>query len=193
MNDFRVTLHQDNILFCERIIDADQFTPPTKSNINIKSKLNKIISNLQDVLSMKSYETTYQKYDMLKYQKNMVLSINNTTEQKISNYKPKPKTQEFGGWISKGVDFRFSFFINDNLVVERVFLVDGFNPDSRWSIDVVNAFNQICSDIVDHLKRVDIKNIWDDYDIISKFGITINAIRELSSEERGRMLRIARK
>ena len=73
-------------------------------------------------------------------------------------------------------------------IVERVFFVDGYNPEARWSIDIVDAVVDIANVIFRQIKNNDIKNMWDDYDLINLKGLSINQIRELSVKKREEML-----
>ncbi len=64
--------------------------------------------------------------------------------------------------------------------MERVFYVDGFNPVARWSMDLIDVVCEVADGIFNQIRKNDIKNMWDDFDLISKKGMSINQIRELS-------------
>jgi hypothetical protein len=70
-----------------------------------------------------------------------------------------------------------------------LFYVDGFNSVARWSVDLTDAVVEIADSIFEKIKKNDIKNMWDDYDLINYKGLSINQIRELSSSKREEMLR----
>ena len=182
-NIFRFSLHQDNILFCEKMFDADQFNPFTRYSINIRDVLPKITNDLQRTLSKDSYITK-------NYYTNYTKQLNKY-DKKIRNtmyYNPPVNVREIDGRTMKGVEFKLGFYINDNPIVERMFFVDGFNPISRWSLDIVRAVSYACDDIEENIRQTDIKNMWDDYDLINKMGLSIAKIRELSPQERSRLL-----
>jgi hypothetical protein len=77
--------------------------------------------------------------------------------------------------------------------IANIFYVDGFNPVARWSADVVYTVSEIVDTIFDKIKRSDVKNMWDDYDLINLRGLSINQIRELSLPKREEMLKRLRK
>ena len=103
-------------------------------------------------------------------------------------YNPTPITQQIDDKIIHGVEFKFGLYINNNPIVERIFYVDSFNPISRWSVDIVETFVEITDSIVERIKKNDIKNIWDDYDLINRKGLTFLHVRELSLADRERLL-----
>jgi hypothetical protein len=54
---------------------------------------------------------------------------------------------------------------------------------------MVNVVTDVTNSIFYLIKRNDIKNMWDDYDLINIKGMSINQIRELSPNKREDMLR----
>jgi hypothetical protein len=53
------------------------------------------------------------------------------------------------------------------MIIFRLFYVDGFNPLARWSTDLTNDVIEISDNILKHIKKTDVKNMWDDYDLIN--------------------------
>jgi hypothetical protein len=104
-------------------------------------------------------------------------------------YNPQVITQKIEEKTIRGVECKIGLYINDKPIVERIFYVDGFNPVARWSVDVVDAVVEIAEAIENKIKKSDIKNMWDDYDLINIRGLSINQIRELSPINRNEMLR----
>jgi len=190
-NTFKFSLHQEDILICEKIFDADQFNPFTRYSIDIREILPRSITKLQKVLSRKRYETSFEnhpEYDFFRYNQNIL----NSFPTKIKNdlkYQPQTIVQEIENKTIRGVECKIGFYINNNPIVERMFYVDGFNPVSRWSTDVVEAVIDITDTISEHIKKKDVGNMWDDYDLIYVRGLTINQIRELSPPKRAEFLR----
>jgi hypothetical protein len=169
-NVFCFSLYQEKILLGEKIFDADQFNPFTRYSIDIRDILPQIISKLQKTLSKKSYE--------------IITSVIDETQ-----YNPQPIIQKIEEKVIKGVECKIGLYINDNPIVERLFYVDGFNPLARWSTDLTNDIVEISDNILNHIKKTDVKNMWDDYDLINRKGLTINQIRELSPAKREEMLK----
>jgi len=205
-NTFKFVLRQGNLLLCEKIFDADKFNPFTRYSIDIRDILPRAITKLQKILSKKKYDILFEVgridtsiknsanhyYDLYHHTQNIIDSY----PQQIKNnlrYNPQTIIQQIDDKTIKGVECKIGFYINENPIVERVFYVDGYNPVSRWSVDVVNSVVEITDVISDKIKESDIKNMWDDYDLINIRGLSINQIRELSFSKRCEMLRRIKK
>jgi len=200
-NVFKFSLYQGNVLLCEKIFDADQFNPFTRYSIDIRDILPRAITKLQKTLSKRTYDTVFdvgmdKSYDL----HSSHLNILDSFPQDIRNdlqYNPKSIVQQVEDKTSssvelktiRGVECKIGLYINGNPIVERLFYVDGFNPISRWSVDVTHSVVDIADLIYDKIKKIDVKNMWDDYDLINYRGLSINQIRELSPQKREEMLR----
>lgn len=192
-NQFRFTLYQEDILLCEKMFDADIYNPITRYSIDIRDLLPQAIIQIQKILSKKKYDTFIDLgngleiglYDYV----NDIIELYPEKYKESMKYNPKPKKQYIEDKIIKGVECKIGLYINDNPIVERVFYVDGFNPIARYSLEVTNTFTNIVHDIINNIKRVDIKNMWDDYDLINRKGLTINQIREMHPNKRAYLLR----
>jgi len=193
-NQFRFNLYQEDVLLCEKIFSADSFNPLTRYSIDIRDLLPQAITRIQRVLSQRNYDTLedvgdQHYYDLLNHNRK-VISLYPKEYHKDMYYNPKPKKQhiEDMNMVIKGVECKIGLYINDNPIVERVFYVDGFNSVARYSPEVVHTVVQIVESIIDNIKKVDIKNMWDDYDLINKRGLSINQIRELHPNKRASLL-----
>lgn len=200
-NNFRFLLKQGDTLLCEMFYDADMFSPYTRYSINIRSILPRAITKLQKVLSKKNYNTVLELgrvdtnddesdmliIDNLEYVQSLITSYPDYQRFKM-RYLPQAVCREIEEKTIRGVECKIGLYINNNPIVERDFYVDGFNPNSRYSLDVVNTVVEIGNTIFDNIRENDINNIWDDFDIINALGYTINQIRELSVSERVRLL-----
>jgi len=188
-NEFKFSLHQENVLLCEKVFDADQFNPFTRYSIDIRDILPKGITKLQKVLSKRNYETSIsENLDLYKYNQKMI-NLYPPEYRNAMRYDPEPIVQKIEEKTIRGVECKIGFYINDKPIVERIFYVDGFNPVARWSVDVVDAVAEITDSIFNKIKRNDIRNMWDDYDLINIRGLSINQIRELSPAKREDLLR----
>lgn len=195
-NTFRFSLCQGQVLLCEKAFDADQFNPFTRYSIDIRELLPKAITKLQKVLSKKKYDIVLDggrldssdeyserlEYDLYHYAQAIMRAYG-------VNYNPQTIIQQIEEKTIRGVECKIGFYINENPIVERLFYVDGFNPVARWSVDVLDAVTEIADKIFGHIKSNDVKNMWDDYDLINVRGLSINQIRELSSLKREELLR----
>lgn len=192
-NNFVFSLYQKDVLLFEGSIDANQFSPYTRNSIDIRSILPKVITILQKTLSMKNYDVEFNSavensLNFYKYNQNLI----NTYPQHQRNsmyYNPKSITYEIDGKVIKGVECKLGLYVNNNTIVEREFYVDGFNPVSRWSNDLTSTCKYIVDLINKHIQTSDINNIWDDYDLINKMGLSTTQIRELPDNRRRELLR----
>ncbi|NJO62857.1 MAG: hypothetical protein HC836_32925 [Richelia sp. RM2_1_2] len=198
-NLFKFSLYQDNEIVTERVFSADTFNPMARYSVNIKELLPSIIQRLQKLLSKRNptYREDYgeKTIDFLSEYQNALKSYGFSTEpNKLTP--PQIKSVDIhdsaGNLIKTitGVECKFCFFINNNMIVERIFYVDKYNPAIRFSTDIVNTVNDITEDIFSVIKRNDSNNIWDDFNIIKTYGFGhINFVRELTREQRDTYLR----
>lgn len=187
-NEFKFSLHQENVLICEKVFDANQFNPFTRNSIDIRGILPRAIRTLQKTLSKKSYRTQLSDdFDLYQFHQKMI-NLYPQVKRNEMRYVPQPIVQQIEDKTIKGVECKIGLYINEKPIVERMFYVDGFNPVARWSIDIVDIVNNIAEDIFELIKAKDIKNMWDDYDLINVMGLSITQIRELSSYKREELL-----
>lgn len=190
---FRFALYQQDILLGEKVYDADKFNPFTRYSIDIRELLPKAITRMQKVLSKKRYDVIIEvgngvEYNLFRYNQKVVESYPNDIKRDLKYY-PETIVQEIDDKTIRGVECKIGFYINDNPIVERVFYVDGFNPVSRWSLDVTDTVVMVGDEIIESIKKKDIANMWDDYDLINIRGLSINQVRELSPYKRSEYLR----
>ncbi|MFA5207162.1 MAG: hypothetical protein WC428_00530 [Candidatus Paceibacterota bacterium] len=196
-NMFRFSLYQENVLLCEKIFDADQFNPFTRYSIDIRDILPRTITRLQKTLSRRNYNTSFnisktKAYGLFGYYQTMVNAY--PKEQRDGMYySPQPIVQQIEEKTIRGVECKIGFYINNKPIVERTFYVDGFNPIARWSTEIVDEVSNIADNIWAKILHTDVKNMWDDYDLINIKGLSINQIRELSPAKREEMLRRIRR
>jgi len=205
-NVFRFSLYQGNTLMCEKVFDADKFNPFTRYSIDIRDILPRAITKLQKTLSKRGYDVVAEVgrkdlsvvdspnhiYDLYAYNQQMINAYPQQYRGEM-RYNPAPVVQQIEEKVIRGVECKIGLYINDKPIVERLFYVDGFNPVARWSLDVTYEVTYIADTIFEKIKKSDIKNMWDDYDLINYRGLSINQIRELSTPKREEMLRKLRR
>ena len=188
-NEFKFSLYQENVLLCENIFDADQFNPFTRYSIDVREILPRAITRLQKTLCKRSYITQISDdMDLYQYHQKQISTYPQHYRSDMK-YNPQSITQHIEDKIIKGVECKIGLYINDKPIVERVFYVDGFNPVARWSVDIVYVVSDITELIFNKIKKSDIKNMWDDYDLINCMGLSIGQIRELPHYKREDLLR----
>lgn len=185
---FTLTQGSEHILFCEKQINANQYSPVTRYSVNLKDVMPRFIYRLQRVLSQKSYSTTFESggknvYDFLDMNHKQINSYKPRYRENML-YVPKPSNNE----NKRGVEFMFVLRMNEHIILEHEFCVEGFNSASRYSNDLVDEFNNVIDSIEAKLRKIDIRNMWDDYDIINKFNMNIKQIRTLSPSDRHRLI-----
>lgn len=197
-NVFRFSLTQGETLLCEKMFNADNFNPFTRYSIDVRDILPKAITRLQKALSKRSYDVVAEvgrnesgeevEYDILGYYHEMLNKYPKGWRNGM-RYDPKSITQHIEQKTIRGVPCKIGLYINENPIVEREFFVDGFNPVAKFSIDIMYLVIEITDIIEKKIKNSDVKNMWDDYDLINYRGLTINQVRELPNHKRADMLR----
>ncbi|MDA3778658.1 MAG: hypothetical protein PF487_00225 [Bacteroidales bacterium] len=201
-NVFRFSLTQGEILLCEKMFNADNFNPFTRYSIDIRDILPRAITKLQKTLSRRSYDvfadtgridvndinSENDGYDLYNHYTKMINLYPKEWRNSL-RYSPQSIVQQIEHKTIRGVPCKIGLYINENPIVEREFFVDGFNPVARQSHDLTVAVVEITDLIYNKIKNSDVKNMWDDYDLINYRRLSINQIRELSNHKRQEMLR----
>lgn len=197
-NLFKFSVTQGDILLCEVMFDGNKFNPFTRRSINIRDILPHAIIKLQKVLSRRSYDVIFdvgldsdseeKSYNLLKYHQTMISKYPQQFRKNMY-YSPTPIIKKIEKRTIRGVECKMGLYINDNPIVERQFYVDRFNPIAKHSLDVTYTVSDITETIREKIKRNDIKNMWDDYDLSDMKGLSITQIRELSIGNRQFLLR----
>lgn len=180
---FRLVLKQEDVLFYEGVIDASKYHPLTRNYVDIRPILRDKISTLQKLLSNRHQTKKYLDYDLKSKYYDSVKKYPKDMHGHLG-YNPEPHVQNYDGLVIRGVSFKLGLYLNANPIVERDFFVDGFNPDSRWSVDVKEYLDSFMFELGDIIKENDYKNVWGDFDLITKLGFNIPQIREMNNYER---------
>jgi len=194
-NMFKFGLYQADETIIETLFSADVFNPVIRYSVDIREDIFSIIVRLQKALSRRNLshkiEFGENSYDFLDYYKNLSNIEHSKLDGKSFNDKLKLKkrsNQTVNGKTYSGVQFKFGLYINNNPIVERDFYVEGYNPSSRFSIELSETVDDIAQEINSKLKDQDTTHMWDDYDLIYTYGLHINQIRDLSNKRRNMML-----
>ena len=209
---FRFAVFQGDKLLCEVSESADKFNPSVRNSVKIRNDIHNILSRLNRVMTMKSYNTTYslgkdakvlnfskiattevEKYDnkVLRYTFNNTDLFDGTSTLQgnfKSVLKPKTKVNPYNS-DNVGVECKFGLYINNNPIVERNFYVENYNPEVMYSTDLIDVCDTILYDICDRLRKEDINYAWENKDLNEKMGFSFPQIFELKPEERATYIR----
>lgn len=188
-NLFKFGIYQGDSTIVERNFSADIFNPVIRYSVDIRNMIPSIIQRIQKTLSRRNLNYKYdvgngKSYDLLGYYKETSKFLR---DNGILDY-PKIQKQNIHGKFIKGVECKFGLYINDNPIVERDFYVDGYNPASRLSVEIVELLDEIVDEIFDYLKENDVRHMWEDYELINTYGIYIHQIRDLNNYKRKELL-----
>ncbi len=192
-NNFRFVLFLKADKITEELFSADLYNPVVRYSVNIREMIPTIISSLQKTLSTRSNDLSFvdkHGYNTLKYYKHLC-EINELDYFKLRIPQQQVKINPLTGkpYSQKGgTEFKFGLYINQNTIVERNFYVDGYNPEARFSNELVKTIGRIVEALEDYLRKTDVNHMWDDNLLISVYDFKIQQVRDLSKEKREEML-----
>ncbi|MFW5847372.1 MAG: hypothetical protein ACOCVF_00435 [bacterium] len=174
-NYFKLGLYQEDVVFFEGIFSSDVFNPLTKKNIDIRPILPDFIRSLQKMLSKRNYNfklpvDKYDHYDNQHIVMNYLYSFDSSFGKMEFDYNPESKNKKIMGKVYTGVEFKLGFYVSDKTIVERDFYVNGFNPMSRYSVDITDLCTDILESIKEYIKIQDIINICDEIETAEYFS-----------------------
>jgi len=192
-NVFYITLEQDVDGMKRKVFetgfDGDQYNPVTRYSVDIRRSLSSIIYQLQTVLSNSEPNCSYMDYSFVdEYIKSFDIQESIGSGAVTSYLLEQLKETTFITSDQKrkytGVKFFVKLSNNNNTIVERTFLVKRYNPESLFSLDLADVFNNIKEDIVTIIKNADVKHMWEDNELMSTYGMNMGSIRELTTGKR---------
>ena len=187
-NVFKFGVYQGSKVVCEVIHSANFFNPVIRYSVDIRNDISGIISDLQNVLSKRSYNHKFdigngKKIDVKKHKIGEIKKYTSEIQDQIK----KGNTPKVGV-KTKGVECKFGLYINNKPIVERMFYVDNYNPDVVLSGDIINTVDNTLAQIISNLRDADINLIWEDKDLINKYNMSIYDIREMDGLKREKLL-----
>jgi hypothetical protein len=189
-NNFKFSVYQEDNLLLERVFEADVYNPPTRYFVDIRKQIPSISNRLQSCLSRRTSDLDFNVFGVEtvnKYIKTFSLFNNKLDNSKLARL--EDKEHKINEKTIVGVPCRFGLYINDNPIVERDFYVRSYNPKSRFSVDLYYLINEIVDEIKEYLYERDKEIMWEDTDIINRFGYSIQDIRGFSHGRRTELLK----
>jgi hypothetical protein len=193
-NNFKFGLYLRGEKIFERIFSADIYNPVVRYSVDIRDRIPTIIESIQKVLQLNSSELSFVNsgHNTKKYYRH-ICKINHMHPIKLfvpMNYNKDRDAEQKQKFQSKGTEFKFGLYINTNPIVERNFYVDNYNPDARFSNELIEVLNDIVEYLTSYLKKSDVNHMWNDYDLITTYELNILQVRELSKDRREEFLRL---
>jgi hypothetical protein len=161
----------------ERIFPADVYNQPTRYTVNIKHFSHEIISSFQRVLSTRAKYLTMKSY----------VGKNANGKGVVINHDKLDYNFNFPQELSEA--FCYRLMINDNIIIERDFSVNRFNPKAIFSNEIMDLVNDWVDTINTHIKKADELQMWQEMALIENYGLQITDIRSMSKEQKDSMLR----
>jgi len=182
-NKFKFGIYQGGESLIEQTFNADDYNPVIRYSVDIRAMLPSIIQQCQSLLSRRNLSYVDYNYNFLNhYKSGLEHHLKLGGSNKLT--KPNSKTINLGKKIIKGVECKIGLYINNNPIVERDFYVENYTPSVRFSLEIKNVLDNIICDIKNHLKKSDIYHMWEDFDIISTYGLNIQQVRDLAPYKR---------
>lgn len=179
-NYFKFTLNYKGNVLVERIFDADYYNQATRYSIKLQEWNKQIISDFRALLSSYDKDLNFDicGYDLSKCLKDL-LKFNN--DPKISEMATLDKKTYNEG-------FSYTLFINNNIIIEREFNLYNFNINSLFSTNLIELVDEWVYRIKDKIKNNDQNQMWEEYDLMNHYGLSLKDVRELPEENRKKMV-----
>lgn len=152
------------------------------NKLSIEKNLNRINDKYMIVISLRDGSTE------LFYKKNIQLN-----EDSIFDVQAK-STISFANIrqieFVEELQFDFALYLNDNYIIQRKFTVFNFNPDVFMSEEFMKINSEICNEIKNYIKKCDIENQYNDYEIVVKHGLSFADLKTLSQDEKKKLIKM---
>jgi hypothetical protein len=182
-NTFKFGIYLGEEPINERVFSGDDFNQVTMYQIDVRKIIGSIQRKIQSTLSDSNPTNILNGYNVLDY------FFKNNKNYGYDTLKiPEEKTLVFNDKTYKGVEVKIGFYLNDNTIFERFVYINRYNPKCRFSYELYETVSNIVSDIKNKIKKDDIKQMWDDFDLINSYNLHISQVRELSKEDRSKLL-----
>lgn len=158
MFKFVLSFNEQPIL--QRGFSGDVYEQITKGSINLRDRTKEYIYNLKKVLASKDDDLSFELmgYNLLDSYLEL-LELNNIDVNDSLLRISKAGGIRDGYYVNDEENFKFVLYYDNKSIIERNFYVKNYNPNSRFSVDLIDTFDDIVSDIQIVIKEHDIKTI----------------------------------
>lgn len=178
---FKFGVYVQKQLIAERIFTADVYNPSVRYNVDLRRLAPKIMSDFQYVLRLPNRRLNF----VAEVGKDQFgESVHYNLDQYYYNGLVLPKSEE-----EPEDDFSFSLKRDEHYIIERNFKVPNFNHRSVHSVDIVERVNDWAEKIQAHILKADTRLMWEEYELVSRYNISYQDVRNLAPEKRELMLR----
>lgn len=179
-NYFKFVFKYKGNSLVEKIFDADQYNQATRYSIKLQEWNKQIISDFRDILGKNTKELNFEMcgYDLSKNLKNALKFQNNSKINELATLERKNQNDGFS----------YGLYMNNNIIIERDFSVLNFNINSIFSTDLVSMIDEWVFRIQDRIKTQDQNQMWEEYDLMNHYDLTLKEVRELPEENRRKMV-----
>lgn len=198
-NNYSFQLWLGNNLITERIFSGDVYNPFVRYRLDVRDMVPEIIDLLRSALSLRQPTTKHHGYNLVKEFETVFkasgVALSDVKNNKLAKasvpyedlYKEKGINRRFNAEVETNV-FSFAIYMNSGKIIERDFFVDFYNPETRFSLELKDAVQEITQIIEHHLKVEDRKAQWEDFDLVNKFGFDQHRLRSMPWEERDKIV-----
>jgi hypothetical protein len=184
-NLFKFGLYQGDDPILERLFSADVYNPVIRYSVDIRDMLNDFMKRFDNIFNRRKLNFKVNDYSSIGFYKDIssFSYYKKGTDNKLSLPEIDSITLD-SGKVIRGIPCKIGLYINNKTIVERQFFVYNYNPEARFSFDLKNEFEVIVGEITDYLRTKDINHMWEDYNLINKFGLNIQQIRKMNLDTR---------
>lgn len=167
---YKLGLYLNDQPIMERIFDANVYNPEVRKGVEIRHMARDLIKMFQNTLQN-------EKPTFLNgiNGKSVIENYERLHELDAKGYDDKLTRLSYGRMVEdskKGIkyyenkkeQFKYVLFLNDFHIIERNFVVFNYNPDSRFSIELEETFNEVIDMIKEDIKKKDCDFLWKEYE-----------------------------
>jgi hypothetical protein len=189
-NEFKFGLYLNDYEMYERVFSADVYNQITRYSVNIKKDAKKYINMLQNVLSAKDSELDFNinGYNVMDYTTNLTYLLDSHNKDVEDASREESNDSLYKTTYVAPLKFNYVLYINNNIIIEREFYVRNLNLSAIKSVNLNETLDYIVSEIKSKIKEDDLTQMWEEFDIMKYYNMSVTKVRDLRYQERARLL-----